>query len=484
VHFKISRNTVRNILRAHQSSREGGHDALPPPKLKRASKLDDHLPRIKALIKEFSDITAQRIYEEIKIDGYQGGMSILKEKVREIRPRPKRDPIVRFETDPGVQGQMDWSPYTIDFKRTGRATVLCFSYILGFSRRQYIDFTLDRKFHTLIRRHVDAFQYYGGVPKECLYDGEKTVILRWEAGHPIFNPKFVVFITHYRNRPRACKPRSPRTKGKIEAPFRYVEGNLLNGRHFQDFEDLRATARWWLCEKSDRHRHDTTGRPPIELFLEREQAALQPLPLCPYDTCEVKLVLGYPDGFVRFDTNLYSVPYEYVGEILTLKASETEIFIYSPHLKLIGFHERRPLGAGDKKEDPEHRKSKKVKYGLEPVREQFLAVGDGAEAFLAGLKDKYPRNCGFQARYILLLKESYHCEDINRALIHASSYDAFDGKAVERILGARAKRRTLESIRDERASEILRNSLPKISQRPLDDYNEQFLSDQEEDHDR
>jgi transposase len=139
-------------------------------------------------------------------------MTILRECLLKLNPRPKRDPIIRFETEPGRQGQMDWSPYTIDFERGGRTEVLCFSYVLGFSRRQYIDFTLNRQFHTLIRRHVDAFEYFGGVPRECLYDGEKTIILRWEAGRPIFNPSFVIFITHYDCRPVACRPKTPRTK--------------------------------------------------------------------------------------------------------------------------------------------------------------------------------------------------------------------------------------------------------------------------------
>ena len=76
---------------------------------------------------------------------------------------------------------MDWSPYRIKFLKTGPADTQCFSYILGFSRRQFIDFTPRRDFFTLIRRHTDAFTCFGGVPAQCLYDSEKTVVLRWEA---------------------------------------------------------------------------------------------------------------------------------------------------------------------------------------------------------------------------------------------------------------------------------------------------------------
>jgi hypothetical protein len=65
-------------------------------------------------------------------------------------------------------------------------------------------------------------------------------------------------------------------------------------------------------------------------------------------------------------------------------------------------------------EDPEHRKSTKVRYGLEPVKEPFLALGDSAPDFLKGLKDRHPHQCGFQARYILRLKEHYHCQEVKQ----------------------------------------------------------------------
>ncbi|MFZ4860230.1 MAG: IS21 family transposase, partial [Desulfuromonadaceae bacterium] len=80
---------------------------------------------------------------------------------------------------------MDWSPYRIKFLKTGPAEIQCFSYILGFSRRHFIDFSPRRDFFTLIRRHHDAFAHFGGVPAQCLYDSEKTVVLRWEAGRAV-----------------------------------------------------------------------------------------------------------------------------------------------------------------------------------------------------------------------------------------------------------------------------------------------------------
>lgn len=468
-HFGISRNTVRRILRQNKAKRDEGHDVLSENKpLRRKSMLDDWADEMKKLLEKYPDITGVRMYEKLAAKGFEGGKTIVTDRLRQMRPRSKKQPVVRFETEPGNQGQMDWSEYTIPF-RSGKKKVLCFSYVLGFSRKQYIDFTWDRKFFTLIRRHLDAFEWFGGVPQTALYDNEKTVVLRWEGGQPLYNPAFISFATHYRFRPVACRPGRAQTKGKVERPFDYLEKNLLNARDFQDMDHLRQTGRWWLTNRSDTHVHETTGRPPGELFSGHEKHTLLALPSHPYDACEVALRVCRVDGFIEHETNLYSVPLEYVADILTLKASEHEIFIYGPDLRQIACHERKPLGSGIISEDPTHRKSAKVRYGLEPVKETFLQLGPEAPKFLDGLKQSRPRNCGFQARHILRLRKQYHTDDIHKALCHAIRYHAFDGKSVERILKARATPRTLESVRNEQAAKRLED-LPKIRQRPLTAY--------------
>jgi transposase len=473
--FQMGRNRVRRILREHDECREQGHSAVAairPPL--RPSKLDVFMEPMRRLFEQYPDITAVRMREELMARGYHGGITILREKMRQIRPTPKREPAVRFETQPGEQGQMDWSPYTIDFTKSGKETVLCFSYILGFSRRQYIDFTTTRDFYTLIRRHVDVFNHNGGVVRQCLYDSEKTVVLRWEAGQPVFNPAFIDFITHYQCRPIACQRGRPQTKGKIERPFQYVEDNLLNGRTFIDREDLRSCARWWLAEKSDTHIHETTRHAPIELFLTEEKNRLQLLPAHPYDCGQVLLRVCTIDGFIEFETNRYSVPYEYVGDILALKATDHEISIYSPYIELIASHQRYPNGCGKICEEPLHRQAKKIRYGLEPIRETFERLGEHAPAFLAGLQIKHPHHCGFHARKILQLKETYNAEDIDKACDRACRYHAYDATAIERIVKAMALPRSLESARNEKAREQLTQSLPAIKQRNLVEYSNLF----------
>jgi transposase len=112
-YFAVSRNTVRQILRKHQTQRDHGQDAVLCDKpIQRGSKLDTYEEPIKRLLEKYPKITGQRLYEELVAAGYNGGISILRDHLRRIRPRPKREPVIRFETEPGLQGQMDWSPYT------------------------------------------------------------------------------------------------------------------------------------------------------------------------------------------------------------------------------------------------------------------------------------------------------------------------------------------------------------------------------------
>ena len=117
---------------------------------------------------------------------------------------------------------MDWAIYTLDFTQEGRRKVNLFSYVLGYSRRQYLRFTASQDMETTIREHVGAFQYMNGVAATCLYDNMKTVVARYEDGEPIYNTRFLAFAAHYGFRPVACRPRRPQTKGKVERQFRFV----------------------------------------------------------------------------------------------------------------------------------------------------------------------------------------------------------------------------------------------------------------------
>ena len=196
-------------------------------------------------------MSAVRLLEELRARGYKGGYTVLRQRVRQLRQQCPRPAVERFETGPGAQAQMDWAVYTIDFTQEGRRKVNLFSYVLGYSRRQYLHFTASQDMESTIREHVRAFEHLQGVAATCLYDNMKVVVARHEGDEPVYNTRFLAFATHYGFRPVACRPRRPQTKGKVERPFYFVETNLLSGREFRSLEHLNEVTAWWLAEVAD-----------------------------------------------------------------------------------------------------------------------------------------------------------------------------------------------------------------------------------------
>jgi transposase len=259
--LRIDRKTVAHVMRTYARGRETPASALPRPR-SRASQLDAYAAPLTTLLERYPDITAVRLYEELRSHGFTGGYTIVKDRLRRLRPQPIRAPVVRFETGPGVQGQMDYSPFDLAFTEEGRRRVYAFSYILGYSRRRYLRFVEAQDFATTVREHVRAFEYLGGVATVCLYDNMKVVVQGWDGDQPVYNTRFLAFAFHYGFRPWACRPRRPQTKGKIEKPFSHIVTHLLNARTFASLAHLNAfVAETWLPQ-IDARVHDTTGQPP------------------------------------------------------------------------------------------------------------------------------------------------------------------------------------------------------------------------------
>ncbi len=211
----VDRKTVGTIIAEHNQDRTGA----PPNKRKpRESLLDPFQDNIVQLLERYPDLTAVRMLEELRRLGFKGAYSIVRDHLRTRRRHP-RQLVHRFETGPGVQGQMDYSPYDIDFTAEGKRRVHAFSYILGYSRRQFVHFVERQDFPTTVRQHVSAFTHLRGLAAECLYDNMKVVVSGHDGEQPIYNTRFLAFATYYGFRPIACRPRRPQTKGKIERPF-------------------------------------------------------------------------------------------------------------------------------------------------------------------------------------------------------------------------------------------------------------------------
>jgi transposase len=431
----INRKTVARVIRAYQQTRETPSSALPPVRARR-SQLDGYDKVIAAWLDRYPDITAVRLHEELRTQGFTGGYTIVKDRLRRVRPQPTRAPVVRFETGPAVQAQMDYSPFDIDFAEEGRRRVYAFSYILCYSRRRYLRFVESQDFATTVREHVRAFEHLGGPATVCLYDNMKVVVQGWDGGQPVYNTRFLAFAFHYGYRPWACRPGRPQTKGKIEKPFFHIVTHLLNARTFASLAHLNAFVMDTWLPQIDARPHDTTGRPPLALW-EEERAHLVPLPAHAYDTAAVVYRVVGPEWHIPYKQNFYSVPWSHIGLALPVRITETELVVYGPGLKEVTRHTLEPPGAGRRLTKSEHAPGRDEKRRHEQLVARFSELGPEGPRFFEALVQT--RRYGKDEAYrVLALLATYARADLVAALERACRYRAFSLTAVERILAAQA----------------------------------------------
>jgi len=307
----VSRQTVYNHL-----NREGPY---PAPRRRRGSKLDAFKEYIETRLEAF-DLPATTLYREIHKQGYEGGLTILREFIRPLKTELTRRVTERFETIPGRQAQIDWGECgTIDVDGE-RKKLYVFVMVLGYSRMLYARFTTSSKLPVLLDCLLRAFGALG-IPSEVVVDNMKQAVDRHEVstGTVRWNKTFLDFAEHHGFLPVATPPYWPRAKGKVERGVGYVKRSFLEGRAFTDLDDLNAQLAHWLDTVANVRIHGTTGERPVdrhprELEMLRDAAAVPA-----YDTRPVEIRKVAPDCHISYRGVRYSVPPEAVGHSVVVR---------------------------------------------------------------------------------------------------------------------------------------------------------------------
>jgi transposase len=243
------------------------------------TKLEKYTALIDARLAEFPRLSGTRLLAECRAAGYTGGVTQLRAYVQRLRPAPTEE-VVRFETEPGQQAQIDWAHCRLPWGVRYALVV-----VLGYSRLLWLQFYPRQDLATLLFGLEACFTAWGGAVSELLFDQMRAVLTRDDrltGGGLVHNLELLRFARHWGCRVKVCRPYRAQTKGKVERPIRYLRDSFLYGRTFVSDADLNAQVREWLATVANARQHATTKWIPAEQFAQVERERLLPMPSRPY----------------------------------------------------------------------------------------------------------------------------------------------------------------------------------------------------------
>lgn len=446
------------------------------------SKLDKYKKYIINRLGRYPGLTAEKIYREIKGQGFDGAYRIVAEYVSTQKKEfgiKEPQSFLRIETPPGKEAQCDWGEFgLIKFKNGEIKKIHLFALILSYSRMKYAEFTTDEQLLTLEKCHQNSFEYFGGVPDKVLYDNMKTVVIKRQGRQIEYNQHFMELANYYGFIPKAHPPRKPNQKGKVERMIGFVRTSFFEGEEFEDLDNLNHKFKKWLQEIGNKKINQTTRVPPIKRFKEEEESTLNRLPGQRMAICLTEIRKVQKDCYFNYKGNLYSVPHEFVGSTVLVKDYGSEIIILNNKgIQEICRYQLEFFKKGLFIKNKNHfqglirKRRRKTDW-----KEKFTEIGAEGEKFYAGLKEKYPNNIGYHSPLILNLQEDYSLEELIAALKKANNYKAFAAKYVRNIileLSSRELNKPLSTKLDTITADPLTSHI-EVQLRPLSVY-DQFL---------
>lgn len=298
---------------------------MPQPKNNRIKKIDGFENIIKEKVKTGAPAIAICNYLK-KHHKYTGSYTIIKDFIRNLNAENQKEAVIRFETNPGFQAQVDWKE-SMKFKTKYGDTIKfnIFLLILGFSRTKFLYVTESRDLKTIEECLVRAFKYIGGVPHEILFDNMRSIIdkSRTQYNDPVFNDEFSMFSSDCGFVSKACVAYRPETKGKVEVTAKLVNRLKVYNGDITNFADIQKIATE-LNNDINTEICQATGKPPLKL-LELEKPYLL--------KTDLNILTGYfnksirrrvsRESLISYEGRKYSVPPKYIGKYVDIEDEGT-----------------------------------------------------------------------------------------------------------------------------------------------------------------
>ena len=315
----MNRRTVARLLAGEE-----------PPRYRRTavgSQLDPLEPVLRRLLEEWPQIKAPRLTEILRCDyGYTGSLRLVQARLQQLRPRSVR-PAQRTGYRPGQVLQIDWGEMATRPTLAGRERrVYALVASLPYSGAQTVFFSLDMTIESFLEGHVRAFEWLGGVPRECVYDNLRAVVARRDGTEVVWNRRFLHLRGHYGFHATACTPATPREKGSVEAGVRYLKSGFWPARRFSELGELDGQYADWRDRICNRRTH-ASGRFPVEERLSEEQQALRALPPTRFDWSGHRSSRVPLDGYLRHGRCFYRAPERLVHERVELGFDRDQVWI-------------------------------------------------------------------------------------------------------------------------------------------------------------
>jgi transposase len=382
----------------------------------RPSRVDPYEPFIDETLKAHPRLRATRLFDMIRLRGYEGGIAILRRHVAQVRPVPRGEVYLWTERLIGEQAQVDWAHVGSLAVPGGTRPLWVFVMVLAYSRAMWAELVFDLTVESLRRSLVRAAMFFQGVTRQWLFDNPKTVVLARHGDAVRYHPGLLEIAGALRVQPRLCRPRRPTDKGGVERANRFLHDRFFAARTITSLEDGNRQLLDFIRDIADLRPHPRfRDRTVAEVFAE-EKPRLLALPAALPETDLVAPANVDTTAFVRFGTNLYSVPPRYARRTVTLVASDREVRLLDGS-DVVARHERS-WGKHQRVEDPDHRRElleQKRAARIPKMRDRLLAQVAGIDALYTRWVD-VGRNVGLMTARTGKLLDLYGAEVLGQAV--------------------------------------------------------------------